>query len=132
MGFPVAEENEKFELVSQMARLQEWKSGAERRINKLEVDNEALNRMAVLLELQKESMDIFNESLNKISESNSSIRNEVETIKTNVEKVTEEVHEMKASDTINLPKTFKKILGWFAAAIVTGIAGWVLIQFGLK
>lgn len=135
----MAEENEKFELISKMARLEEWKSGAERRIHKLEIDGEALNRLAVLAELQKQSMDIMNESLNKISESNNSIKHEVElikgsvaSVKTNVDKVTDEVQEMKALDTINLPKTLKKVLGWFAAAIATGIAGWFLIQLGLK
>lgn len=127
------------DLITRVAKLEEWAKGSERRTQKLENDNETMNRLIVLVELQQRSMDIMNETLLKINDSNINIKHEIEVIKgnvadvkVNVDKVTLKVEGIESTDNLNIPKALKSAAGWFFAAIVAGIASYVLINFGFK
>lgn len=125
--------------VSRLAKLEEWRDSGERRFQRLENDNGTLKELAVLVRLQKDSMVIMSNTLVEIKDSNNKIKHQIEGIhedinevKVDVDKVTQKVVNIEASDTINLPLALKKAGGIFLAALVTGIATFVLIRFGFK
>lgn len=129
----------KTELISRIVILEERDINKERRVKKLEKDAEALNRLALIAELHQKSLDSINQALVKISESNQVIAYEVQGLKddiavvmNDVDKVTIKVENIEAADTINIPKSFKKAMGWAVSAIVAGIVSYIFIKFGMK
>ncbi|WP_341323351.1 hypothetical protein NSQ62_07725 [Solibacillus sp. FSL H8-0523] len=129
----------KTELISRIVKLEERDISKERSIKKLEKDTEALNRLAIIAELHQKSLDSINQALLKISESNQVIAYEVQGLKddiavvmNDVDKVTIKVENIEAADTINIPKSFKKAMGWFFSAIIAGVASYIFIKLNMK
>lgn len=134
-------ENDKIdtELIQQVAQTKEWSKGAERRIQKLENDNETFKELTVLvrlqkesMDMQKESMDIMNQTLLKVSESNNNISNEIQGIKEDVATLNTKVERIESADKVSIRQFIRKYSGVFLVAFVGGLAGFVLVKFGLK
>ena len=82
--------------------------------------------------MQKESMDIMNQTLLKVSESNNNISHEIQGIKEDVATLNTKVEGIESADKVSIRQFIRKYIGVFLVAFVGGLAGFVLVKFGLK
>lgn len=114
------------------SKVEEKSNNTERRLQKLETDNETLNRLVVVAELQQKTLETVTATLDKIGDSNNNISHEIQGLKEDVNVLNVKVENIESTDKISIRQFFRKYIGVFLVAFVGGLAGFVLVKFGLR